>query len=42
MEINFCSLKCTDGEVLEVPCVEEKKVYSEFKIGHGQFKVGMG
>ena len=42
MEINFCSLKCTDGEVLEAFCVEEKKSTQNLKSARDSLKQGWG
>lgn len=41
MEINSYSVKYADREILEASCGEEKKIYSEFEIGHAEFKRGM-
>lgn len=42
MEINFCSLKCTDGEGLEASCVEEKKATQNIKLAMDSLKQGWG
>lgn len=39
--MNSCSVKYADLDILEASCVEEKKIFSECKIGHAEFKTGV-